>query len=81
MKESTLATKIMIAVLCIGVLAFMVVKLFTGFQDDLATTVAYTYSVDIGAEASGIIVREEVVLSDSGNYVDMVLSEGEKKIF
>lgn len=78
MKESTLATKIMIAVLCIGVLAFMGAKLFTGFQDDLATTVAYTYSVDIGAEASGIIVREEVVLSDSGNYVDMVLSEGEK---
>jgi len=78
MKESTLATKIMILVLCIGVLAYMAVYLFTGFQDDLATTVAYTYSVDIGSEASALIVREEIVLSDSGSYVDMVLNEGER---
>lgn len=78
MKESTLATKIMILILCIGVLAYMAVYLFTGFQDDLVTTVAYTYSVDIGTEASGLIVREETVLSDSGRYVDMVLAEGEK---
>lgn len=78
MKESTLATKIMILLLCLGVLAYMAVYLFTGFQDELVTTVAYQYSVDIGAEASGLIVREETVLSDSGEYVDMVLSEGEK---
>lgn len=78
MKESTLATKIMILVLCVGVLAYMAVYLFTGFRDDLATTVAYAYSVDIGSEASALIVREETVLSDSGSYVDMVLNEGEK---
>lgn len=78
MKESTLATKIMILVLCIGVLAYMGGKLFTGFQEDLATTTAYTYSVDIGTEAAALIVREETVLSDSGAYVDMVKSEGEK---
>lgn len=78
MKESTLATKIMILVLCIGVAAYMAVYLFTGFREDLATTVAYSYSVNIGTPASALIVREETVLSDSGSYVDMVLSEGEK---
>lgn len=78
MKESTLATKIMILVLCIGVAAFMAVKLITGFNDELITTTAYTYSVNIGTPTSALIVREETVLSDSGSYVDMVIGEGEK---
>lgn len=78
MKESTLATKIMIAVLCLAVIVYMAVYLFTGFRDDLATTTAYAYSVDIGTEAAAVVVREETVLSASGDYVDMVLSEGER---
>lgn len=78
MKESTLATKIMIAVLCVGVLLYLGLYFLLGFRDDLATTVAYDYSVNLGTEASGIIVREERVLSDSGSYVDLVPSEGEK---
>lgn len=78
MKESTLATKIMILVLCLGVAAFMAVKLITGFSDELITTTAYAYSVNLGTPASALIVREETVLSDSGAYVDMVIGEGEK---
>lgn len=78
MKESTLATKIMILILCIGVAAFMVVRLITGFSDELVTTTAYTYSVDLGTEAGALIVRQETVLSDSGTYVDMVKEEGER---
>lgn len=78
MKESTLATKIMILILCLGVLAYMALYLFTGFNDDLVTTTAYTYSVNIGTPAAALIVREETVLSDSGSYVDLVLEEGEK---
>ena len=78
MKESTLATKIMILVLCIGVVAYMAVYLITGFSEELVTTTAYTYSVNIGTSASALIVRDETVLSDSGRYVDQVLEEGEK---
>lgn len=78
MKESTLATKIMILILCVGVAAFMVVRLITGFSDELVTTTAYTYSVDLGTEAGALIVRAETVLPDSGTYVDMVKEEGEK---
>ena len=78
MKESTLATKIMIGVLCAGVLIYLGLYLLTGFQSGLTTTTAYTYSVNQGAEAVGIIVREELVLTGSGNYVDLVPSEGER---
>ena len=78
MKESTLATKIMIGLLCAGVLVYLALYLLLGFQGELATTTAYTYSVNQGAEATGILVREERVLSGAGGYVELVPSEGEK---
>ena len=78
MKESTLATKVMIGVLCAGVLLYLALYFILGFEDELATTIAYQDSVNVGTEATAILVRDEVVLSSSGTYVDMVLSEGEK---
>lgn len=78
MKESTLATKIMVAVLCVGVLLYLGLYFLLGMRDDLATTIAYSYSVDVGVEASGILVREERLLESGGSYVDLVLDEGEK---
>lgn len=78
MKESTLATKIMIGLLCAGVLVYLALYFLLGFQEELATTTAYTYSVNQGAEATGVLVREERVLSGSGGYVELVPSEGEK---
>lgn len=78
MKESTLATKIMIGILCAGVLLYLALYFLLGFRDEIATTIAYDYAVDVGAEAAAVIVREETVLSSSGSYVDQVLSEGER---
>lgn len=78
MKESTLATKIMIAVLCAGVLLYLALYFVLGFREELATTVAYNYTVDVGHEAAAVIVREETVLPGSASYVDLVLSEGER---
>lgn len=78
MKESTLATKIMIGALCAGVLLYLGLYLLTGFQDSLTTTTAYTYSVNQGVEAAGILVREERLLSGSDGYVELVPSEGER---
>ena len=79
MKESTLATKVMIAVICLGVAAYLAVYIVRGWEEPLVTTYAYSYSQDIGMEATGILVRQEAVLADSGgSYVDHILSEGEK---
>lgn len=78
MKESTLATKVMIGVLCAGVLLYLALYFILGFEEELATTIAYDHSVNVGTEATVILVREETVLSSSGTYVDTVLSEGEK---
>lgn len=78
MKESTLATKVMIGVLCVGVLLYLALYFLLGFRDEIATTIAYDYTTGAGTEASAILVREETVLSSSGTYVDFVLAEGEK---
>lgn len=78
MKESTLASKIMIGILCAGVLIYMGLYFLLGFRNEVATTTAYSHSVDVGRSATAIIVREETVLPSSGTYVDLVLREGEK---
>lgn len=78
MKESTLATKVMIGILCVGVLLYLALYFLLGFRNEVATTVAYDYTVDVGTEATAIIVREETVLPNSGTYVDQILTEGEK---
>ena len=78
MKESTVATNIMIAILCLGVAAYLAVYLFRGWGEDLATTYAYSYSLDVGQEATGILVRAEIPLSGSGGYMDQIIGEGAK---
>ena len=78
MKESKLATKLMVGILCAGVLLYLALYILMGFRNTLVTTVAYQYAVDLGTQADGIIIREEQVLTSSGTYVDLVLSEGER---
>ena len=78
MKESTVATKIMIAILCLGVAAYLAVYFFRGWEDELVTTYAYSYSLDVGQEAAGILVRAEVPLAGSGGYMDQIIGEGAK---
>lgn len=78
MKQSTLATKIMIGILCAGVLLYLGLYFLLGFQSGLATAVAYSYQVNLGTEATGILVRDEQLLSAQGQYVNLVLAEGER---
>lgn len=77
-KESTVATKVMIAILCLGVAAYLAVYFAQGWREDIVTTRAYTYSLDVGREAQGILVREETPLTGGGGYVDQILPEGAK---
>ena len=78
MKESTLVNKVIIGVICAAVILYFAVYLALGFKPDLVTTTAYSYSVDIGTEASALLVRDEQVISTTGQYVDILLDEGEK---
>ena len=78
MKDSTLATKVMIAILCLGVAVYLTVYFVRGWDDGLVTAVAYTYAQDVGVEAPSLVVREETVLPAADGYVDQILAEGER---
>ena len=79
MRESKFTTRIMIAVLCIGVAVYIAVSFFRNWKEPVVTAYAYVHTQNVGAEATGLFVRRETVLPDSGgSYVDQILSEGEK---
>ena len=78
MKESTFATRVMIAILCLGVAAYLAIYLVQSWGEGVVTTYAYSYSLDVGQEAEGILIREELPLSGPGGYVDQILPEGAK---
>ena len=78
MKQSTLTTKIMTAILVLGVVVYLAIYLIQGWNDALVTTPAYAASVNVGIEAGGIVVREESLIPGSGTFVDLVPNEGER---
>ena len=78
MKQSNLATKITISVLAVGLIAYLVFYIVRGWQDETVTVPAYSAVIQVGTDASGVVVREETVLSGSGAYVELIPSEGEK---
>lgn len=78
MKQSTRTTKIMMAILVVGILTYLAIYVTRSLKDPLTTATAYTTSIDVGTSVSGVVVRQEQVVSGSGSYVDLVPSEGEK---
>ena len=79
MRESIFTTRVMIAILCLGVSVYIAVFIVRNWDEPLVTTRAYSYTQDVGAQATGLFIRQETVLPDSGgSYVDHILSEGEK---
>lgn len=78
MKESKLTPKVLVAVLCIGVLVYLAAYIFQAWRDDLVTTTAYSYTQRVGVESRGVIVRRETVLPGGSGYLDLILAEGEK---
>lgn len=78
MKQSTLTTKLMMSILVVGVLAYLTVYFIQGWDEETVTTPAYSASVNVGNEATGMVVREETVIPGSGSFVDLVPGEGER---
>lgn len=78
MKQGTLTTKLMMTVLVLGVVVYLAIYFVQGWNNELVTTPAYAASVNVGIEASGIVVREESLISGSGSFVDLIPNEGER---
>lgn len=79
MKKENLVTKLAMAAVTLGVIAYFSVGIFNYFEDPLSTTLAYTYQVSRGVDVTGFMVREESVLPDEdAGVLRLSRSEGEK---
>ena len=79
MKNASLATKILLLLLTLGVLAYFGVQGFQYLADPLTTTLAYSYQVEEGVDLTGYVIRRERVLTDEGGgLLRLQRGEGEK---
>jgi len=79
MKNNSPGTKLLMAVICLAVLAYFGIQAFRYYGDPLTTTVAYHYQLEQTATVSGYLVRNEQVLTGStGGLLRISRSEGER---
>ena len=78
MKKS-LGTKLLLAFVTLGVLAYFAVQAVRYFGDPLTTTIAYQYQVEMSTVLSGYVVRDETVLpDDTSGLLQQQRTEGER---
>lgn len=80
MKTSNFTIKLAIFVLFIGVFTYFGFYIYRSLSGGLTIVRAYTETVSIGVEATGLLVREEQVITaaTAGSTVELSPSEGEK---
>ena len=67
MKKKSIGAKLLLVLVTLGVLAYFGIQAMRYFGDPLTTTLAYHYQVELSADLSGYVVRDELVLPDESS--------------
>ena len=79
MKKKSIGAKLLLVLVTLGVLAYFGIQAVRYFGDPLTTTLAYHYQVELSADLSGYVVRDELVLPDeSSGLRQLQRTEGER---
>lgn len=78
MKQGTIVTKIIITLLAIGVAVYLAVYAVQSLTDPFSSVMAYQDSLDDSVEISGVVVRQEQVLAEGSDIMDILPDEGER---
>lgn len=79
MKRTSLATRMLMLLVCLGVAAYFGYQSLRYLDNPLTTTTAYAYTVDETIDASGYVVRSERVLEDNDSgLLRLARAEGER---
>ncbi|MEG0596445.1 MAG: HlyD family efflux transporter periplasmic adaptor subunit [Oscillospiraceae bacterium] len=78
MKQGTVITRVIMAIIFLFVLLYMGVYLVEGLKDPYKTVLTYNYTVNDSATATGFLVRDEIVIPQTGALADIHPNEGEK---
>lgn len=78
-KNGSPGTKALTALICLAVLTYFGIQVYDSCADPLISAVAYTYQVENTISVTGFVVRDELVLEDSGGgLLRLTRSEGER---
>ena len=78
-KNGSPGTKVLTALICLAVLTYFGVQIYNAYADPLISAVAYSYQVEDTVSVTGFLVRDELVLEDSGGgLLRLTRSEGER---
>lgn len=78
MKQSTVITKIVMLVIFLAGVVYLIGAAWQIFTDPFSTIMTYEHTVDDATEATGWLVRSEVVVPGQGAIVDVLPDQGEK---
>ena len=78
MKQGKSLITFVMVILAAALAVYFGYYILDTFSDPFTTTLAYSYTAYDSADADGLLVREEQVLSDQSGIVDVTLAEGEK---
>lgn len=78
MKQGALLNRILMLILFLALVIYMGVYAYRSLTDPFVSTICYTHTVDDSMEATGYVVREEMVLPVQDGIVDILPEEGEK---
>ena len=78
MKQGTLITKIIMFILFAGVALYLAIYAVRTLSDPLTTAIAYQDVLDDAVEVTGLVVRQEQVLSNGAAIMDVLPDEGER---
>ncbi len=78
MKQGSLNARIIMLLMLGAILLSIGVSAWGSLRELYPTVLAYAYTVSDGVEATGLLVREETVLSGQGGTVELLPEEGEK---
>ena len=79
MKNNSLGTKVLMAIITLALVAYFGVQALAYFGDPLTTTLSYNYRVEESVNLSGFVVRDEAVLpAEGGGLLQIRREEGER---
>lgn len=78
MKQGKPVITLAILAIAAALAVYLGVYAFQTFHVPFSTTLAYQYTVNDSAEASGLLVREELVLPNQAGILDVTRAEAEK---
>lgn len=78
MKQGTLITKITIFILFAAVVLYLGFYAAQSLMDPFSTALAFQDTLDDSVESTGVVVREEQILSDGAAIMELLPAEGER---